>query len=155
MAYTCTLKVLKPQPVMSIRGPAAAHAIPAKIAEFLSEAWGYVQQKGGRIVGPPFTRFHGAHDGAVDLEGGVPVENALPPGGRIQAGELPGGEAVVTTHVGPYDGLPEARAALEAWTKSAGRKAAGPAWQAYWTDPGEVKDSAKWQTEVVLPLEPA
>ena len=45
--------------------------------------------------------------------------------------------------------------ALDRWCAEHGRRAAGPNWEVYWTDPGREPDPAKWRTEVLKPLEPA
>ena len=58
----------------------------------------------------------------------------------------------MTIHAGPYEGLGEAHKALERWIDEQGLAAAGPAWELYLTDPGEVPDPADWQTKVVCPV---
>jgi effector-binding domain-containing protein len=152
MNYECTRKQVEPQPVMSIRGNTRFQAISATIGEYLGEVWQYVEANGGQFVGPPFTRYHQITDSEIDLEAGLPVASALAGQGRVQAGKLPGGEVVSTMHIGPYEELPAAGAALTTWAATHGREAAGPNWEIYWTDPGEVKDPAAWKTEVIMPL---
>jgi effector-binding domain-containing protein len=82
----------------------------------------------------------------------------VPPGirgkGRIKSGTLPGGEVVSTVHVGAYDHLPDAGAALAAWAEAHGRAATGPNWELYVTDPGVEPDPTQWKTEVIKPLAP-
>lgn len=43
--------------------------------------------------------------------------------------------------------------AFEAWIKDQGRQCVGPAWEVYWTDPGEVPDPADWNFELLWPIE--
>jgi effector-binding domain-containing protein len=152
MNYECKLKQVEPQPVLSIRGHIPEEAIAATIGEYLGEVWQYVEANGGKFAGPPYTRYHSITDKGVELEAGLPVSEALAGRGRVQAGTLPGGEVVSTMHVGPYEQLPVAGAALAAWAVEHRRVAAGPNWEIYWTDPGEVKDPAGWKTEVIMPL---
>lgn len=152
MEYECQLRKIETQPVMSIRGQASVETLAAVIGEFCSEVWRYIEHNGGGVAGPPFTRYHGLEGGVIDIEAGIPVQNPLPARGRIQPRELPGGDAVVTVHFGPYEQLPAAGAALQAWAQANGRQAAGPNWELYWTDPQEIRDPQQWKTEVFKPL---
>jgi AraC family transcriptional regulator len=72
--------------------------------------------------------------------------------GDVRADTLPGGPAAVTMHVGPYDTLTEAYAALEQWIADQGLAPAGAPWECYRTDPGEVPDPKDWKTEVFWPV---
>ncbi len=74
--------------------------------------------------------------------------------GRVEPGELPGGEVAATDHWGAYEDLPAAGAALGAWAARHRRRAAGPWWEVYWTDPTEVDDPDEVHTEVLMPLRP-
>jgi effector-binding domain-containing protein len=48
----------------------------------------------------------------------------------------PSGEAATTLHVGPYDRLGEAHAAIDRWRAEHGREYAGVSWETYgdWND---------------------
>jgi effector-binding domain-containing protein len=150
--YDYTIRTLAPQPVMSIRGWTTAAELSQAIGQRLPAVWRYVREVGGMIAGPPFTRYHAVEGDRVDLEAGLPVRSALPPKGEIKPRELPGGEAAVVTHVGPYEGLPATGAALAKWVAARGRTAAGPNWELYVTDPGAEPNPEKWRTEIVKPL---
>ena len=69
--------------------------------------------------------------------------------GEVQPSALPGGPAIVTWHIGPYDALGGAYAALDAWVEAHGVTADGPAWEIYPSEP--VGDPATWRTQVVQP----
>jgi effector-binding domain-containing protein len=159
MPYNCSLREIKAQPVMSIRGQTSPTALSATIGEYLREVGRYVQGAGGKVAGPVFTRYHrrsgadGAHPDDIELEAGVPVDRALPGDGRVRAGELPAGLAVSTVHLGPYDQLPAASEALATWVQENGREPAGPPWEFYLNDP-TTTEPAQWKTEVLQPLMP-
>ena len=70
---------------------------------------------------------------------------------HLDAGELRAEATVV--HAGPYDQLPDAYAAIEAWMDSNGRAARSAPWELYVTDPAEHPDPKDWRTEVYWPLE--
>ncbi len=155
MEYEIAVRTIEPQPVMSVRLKCHAAEIGAVLREVLPEVWRHIEHHEGRPAGPPFTRYHDYADGRVDLEAGIPVESPLPEGGRVRAGELPGGRVVTTVHVGPYEKLPEAHDALHVWMREHGHAPDGPQWEYYLTDPGEEPDSSRWRTELVWPIRDA
>ncbi|MBV8904635.1 MAG: GyrI-like domain-containing protein [Acidobacteriia bacterium] len=89
----------------------------------------------------------------LTLEIGMPVGAA--PGtsdDEVKAATLPGGPAAATTHVGPYDKLPEAVQALGQWIQQQGLTPVGGPWESYITDPGQLPDPKDWKTEVFWPV---
>jgi effector-binding domain-containing protein len=154
MSYEVTERRLDAKPVLSIRGRVPVEDIQSAIGEFLREVWRTIEAAGEHPAGPPFTRYHEIGEAEVLLEAGMPVPTALDGEGRVEAGELPGGEAISTDHYGPYEDLPSAGDALAAWAEEHGRRPAGPNWEVYRTDPGDEEDPADWHTEVFMPLEP-
>lgn len=83
---------------------------------------------------------------------GLPVPGGLTGEGRIEIGELPGGALATTAHLGPYDKLSEAHAALRSWLAKEGRSPTGAPWESYVTDPTEQPDPEKWETRLFHPL---
>lgn len=144
---------LAPQTVASIVVPGiTAGAVSAALHGTLPDVFSHLQANGVAMVGAPFTRQHGAGaDAMFDLEAGIPVGGPFPETDTIKARELPGGPAIATVHVGPYDGLPDAFAALAAWLTEHGREAAGPWWESYEDDPSATP-AAEVRTRVVQPL---
>lgn len=152
MAYAVEVKELRPQAVATIRATTTQAEIGATLEQLLPEVWGYLERAGVQPGGPPFTRYHDYNPDRLEVEAGLPVPAPVAGEGRITAGELPGGRAAAVWHVGPYDRLSEAYEAVEAWTKDRGEEVAGPPWEVYWTDPGEVPNQADWKTEVLWPI---
>jgi len=70
----------------------------------------------------------------------------------IEASMLPGGRVAVAIHTEPHAQLPDTYAALENWLVAEGEVPAGPAWEAYVTDPADQANPAKWRTEIFQPL---
>ena len=89
---------------------------------------------------------------AMPLASVSDVAAPIEPHGRVQASMLPGGAAAVTWHVGPYDDLRAAYAALAAWLEASGREPLGAPWESYWSDPLLTPDQRDWRTEVLWPL---
>jgi effector-binding domain-containing protein len=149
----------EPLPVISIRETVAIAELAGAQGERLRELWQSLQSRGLAAVGPPFVRYHTFGEAETDVEVGVPVHEGTAGEGRITAGELPGGPAITTWHLGAHDRLGDAYARLGAWLEEHEREADGGAWEVYWwIDPSEEPDPSRWpapsewRTELVQPL---
>jgi AraC family transcriptional regulator len=150
---TVTTRTQNPQSVLFIRRKTKASEIAKTLGEILPKVFAHAQAAGIPLAGPPYVRYVTVGRGLMTLEGGMPVAAPARGEGEIEAGELPGGLVATTTHVGPYEGLQETHAALEAWIEAGEHEAAaGGPWEVYITDPGQVPDPREWRTEVYWPL---
>jgi effector-binding domain-containing protein len=148
-----------PQPVLSIRQRVEPAELTEAQGQSLQQLWSSIHRRGVKPAGPPFVRYHTLGDTETDLEVGIPVVDASSGEGQVAAGELPGGAAVTTWHIGSHDGLGNAYARLAAWLKENEREADGAAWEVYtWIDPAlEPNPSAwpppsEWHTQLVQPI---
>ncbi len=127
--------------------------IAAALAECLPAAFGYAMEHGLTMTGPPFVRHHGQSAAFVDIEAGVPISEAAEVDhDMLTAGTLPGGDAAVAIHVGPYETLGDTHAVIDRWMSDNGVSPSGGPWEIYLTDPGEVPDPSDWQTKIVWPI---
>ena len=166
MPYTITKTELAPQPVLVGRRRVKRSEIAATIGGVLAHVFQFAQQHAIALTGLPFTRYVEVGAGLITMEPGMriaatPDQTAIriDPSWTVASGEaavqvdtLPGGPAAVTTHVGPYDMLPDAYGALEAWIEAERLVKAGPPWESYLTDPSEFPDPKDWKTEICWPL---
>jgi AraC family transcriptional regulator len=153
MAYSVTRQELAPQPVLIVRRRAKRSEIAATIGETLPHIFLYAQQNGIALAGLPFTRYVEMGPGLVTMEPGMRVAGSAVSGqGEVVADTLPGGPVATTTHIGPYDKLADAYAAIEQWMEEKGLAAAGAPWESYVTDPADYPDPKDWKTEVFWPL---
>ena len=97
-----------------------------------------VTEQGATVTGPPFGYYHSMPGETIDVSIGFPVSSEVR-AGDVQPFELPGGQAVVGTHVGPYDQLE-------------GLELAEGMWEQYVSDPSAEPDPATWRTLIVWPL---
>jgi AraC family transcriptional regulator len=158
--YTVIKKEIAPQSVLVLRRRVRRSEIPATIAESLGQIFAFAQQHGIALTGLPFTRYPEMGPGLITMEPGMRIA----PGGAapaaseetgISADTLPGGFAATTLHTGPYDGLPDAYAAIQQWVEAEGLAAAGAPWESYVNDPSEHADPSEWKTEVFWPVRAA
>jgi AraC family transcriptional regulator len=163
--YSVAKKDLAPQPVLVVRRRAKRSEIASTIAEALPHVFLYSQQNGIALAGLPFTRYVEMGPGLVTMEPGMRVaapgqdSNSIDAAwtrtsgdGEVARDTLPGGPVATTMHIGSYDKLTEAYAAIEQWIEAQGLVAAGAPWESYVTDPGEVPDPKDWKTEVFWPV---
>jgi len=153
MAYSITKKELAPQPVLVVRRRVKRSEIAATIGEVLPHIFVHAQKNGIALAGLPFTRYLEMGPGLITMEPGMRVTSPGASGeGDVIADTLPGGPAATTTHIGPYDKLSGAYAAIEQWMESQGLVAAGAPWESYINDPGDYPDPKDWKTEVFWPV---
>ena len=153
------IQQLEPQPVVIIRATVRIEQLGEAMGERIQALSDYVQQSGAQPAGSPFVRYHTFGETETDFELGIPVAEPVAGEGRISGGELPGGPAAATWHIGPHDKLGEAYARIQAWLKEHGREADGPTWEVYpWIDlsqdrePSTMSDPSAWRTQLVQPL---
>ena len=146
-------KRLDPQPVVVIRATAPANGFGPVMSELLSAVLAFVQASPAEPAGSPFCRYLSMTGEEWEFECGVAVTQPVPGEGRVEACELPGGDAITTLHVGPYETLGQSWGALQGWLAEQGRVAGDAPWELYHTDPGAVTDPAQWRTELVMLLE--
>jgi effector-binding domain-containing protein len=154
MSYAIETRTLADQPILAVRCRVKRTDIAATIGGSLGAIVTYAMQHGAAISGHPITRYVEMGAGMVTMEPAMRVSQHPPadPSGRILNETLPAGLTAVTTHMGPYDQLPAAYAALEIWMHENDYVATGAPWEDYVTDPAEVPDPAQWQTDVYCPI---
>ena len=154
MSHTVVRKEIEETPVLFQRDRIRRDEIAAALSRILPAVLGYANEAGIPLAGPPFLRCETSGPGLLSIQAGLPVAASSRADGEIEVGMLPGGPVAFTLHVGPYEKLPSAYAAIEKWLEEEGLESAGAPWESYVTDPGEVPDPAEWQTEIYWPLEP-
>jgi hypothetical protein len=153
---------LTPRPTAAVRvqQPMAELDVSALFDLHLPNVADRIADLGGTPAGPPYARYHEFGPERADVEIGVPVvspvANLRPLAecepGEIGAGELPGGPAAVSVHLGTYDSLGQTYDQLHDWIHAQGRDEGPGPWESYVDDPSEVEDTSKLRTEVIWPL---
>jgi hypothetical protein len=96
-------------------------------------------------------------DGSILLEAGVELPSEFVEGEGIVRSATPAGLAAFTPHIGPYDGLHAAHAAIREWCRAHGVRPTGPNWEVYghwqreWdTDPTLIRTDVYHQVERLI-----
>ena len=151
MAHPMELLDRPAQPTLVIRTRTPAQGLP----QALGQAYGAIMQYAGQLgvwpSGAPFVAYHNMDMTDLDVEIGFPFAQRLTGQGNILAGEIPGGKAAVSLHVGPYDQLGAAYEALQLWMQANGHVPTGVAYELYLNDP-QVTPPAELQTQIIFPL---
>jgi len=150
-ATAIRIETLEVRHVATIRLTCKHADLKQTLSTILPEAMGAVFGSGARVVGAPFVRYHNWGDD-LDIEGGIPVAEPILPKGRVQPRTLPGGPALVTIHLGPYDRLGETHTRMQEYVEDNELQLAGAPWEEYLTDPGMEPDPKKWKTKVIYPI---
>jgi effector-binding domain-containing protein len=155
------LEDLAPQPTVAARvqQPFDEVDIGSLFELHMANVADRIADLGGTPAGPPYARYHEFGPERADVEFGIPV--ASPVGnlrplaecesGEVGAGELPGGPAAITLHLGAYPGLGAAYERLGEWIPAQGHAPGIGPWESYINDPTEVGE-ADLRTEVVWPV---
>jgi AraC family transcriptional regulator len=149
---SAALRQLPAQPSLIIRSRIPRADIAAAIGNSLGRIVPYAMGHGAALAGQPFARYPEFGPGLLTIEVGMPLAAAVAGEGDIESFTLPACTAAVAVHKGPYDRLHESYVALEQWLAQQGRKANGPPWEVYVSDPADIPDSAEWITEIVQPV---
>jgi effector-binding domain-containing protein len=111
-----------------------------------------LSKQGSHPAGAPVALYHGQPTDTVDVTAGFPVAAPVTPTAALAVATLPGGSAVETIHVGPYDTLSDTYARLATWMAEQKLTPAADMWEEYLVGPGSEPDPAKWRTRIVFPL---
>lgn len=134
---------LQAQSIAVVRGTAR----PEEIGAFVGAAYGEVVTALGAAqagpTGPPLIVYALGADGMDDsgaaevftLAAGFPCAASFAGSGTVEAATLPEGDAVVAVHVGAWQELGEAYAAVEAFFAEHGLTRAGDPWESYLDGP--------------------
>jgi effector-binding domain-containing protein len=101
---------------------------------------------------PMFGRYHEFTDEKVVLEIDIIISQDVKAEGEITQNEIPGGEVVMTKHIGNYDTLIDSWTGLYGWLNKNEKMPMGPCYELYLTDPSTEPDPAKWVTEIYQPI---
>lgn len=154
--YQISTRLLERQPTLVMRAKLRVDKMP----EFMGHAYGgvaeYVERHRLEYAGMPFA-IHRLLDEVThefEVEAGFPISEDpgdVPGDSDVEVSSLPGGNAAVVTHTGPYDQMGPAYDAIATWIADNGHDPEGLAWEVYHSDPVAEPDPSTWKTEIIQP----
>jgi len=151
MSTICEIKEQPAMPVLSVRTRCAVAELPQVLGQTYAKIGAYLAQRGAQPAYAPFVVYYNMDMDALDIDAGFPVAAGLSGQDDIQANELPAGKVLTSVYTGPYDGMPEAYAAIDAFAHEHGVKRKGMVYEFYHNDPS-VTPPGQLITEIVFPL---
>jgi effector-binding domain-containing protein len=127
--------------------------IAKNFAESFQKIGGYAGQFKAKMAGALLGIYYHWENDDFDFDAAVPLDKKLPGKGEIKYGEIKAGNVVMTNYYGAYDKVGKAHELLQNWLKENNKKLKGAAWEVYANDPGTVKDTALWLTQVYYPID--
>jgi flavin reductase (DIM6/NTAB) family NADH-FMN oxidoreductase RutF/effector-binding domain-containing protein len=149
--YRCDIVERFIQPALTIRSRVSPMALAWTVGESAFAISQYAEEKGYIPIGPPFVAYHDFDGREQDVEIGFPFEPGIEGRDHIQVSEIPGGKSATYHYVGPYEKLPQVRAALKQWLSTNGYTISGTIYEIYLNDP-QVTTAENLETEIVYPL---
>jgi DNA-binding transcriptional MerR regulator len=155
--YDVVIKKIEPYQVASVRGVVPT---PPDQRSLWDDLLNYLNQKGGRMIGPPMAIYHDPEfkERDWDIEVVMPISEAIDPSSRVQVYTLPGVEKMAcVVHNGPFATLGEAYDALAKWIDQNGYHIVGPGRELNLKLPEKLGDQNDPNTvnEIQFPVEKA
>jgi len=129
--------------------------ISAALAAAYGQVLGFVSTNGLQLAGQPLAITNFWDDRGFGFEAGIPVSGTpgrgAGPDSPVRMGETYGGRVVRAVHVGPYTGLEETYAKVEAFAVAHRLQANGRPWEVFVSDPGNVAED-ELVTEIYYPV---
>jgi effector-binding domain-containing protein len=153
MNYAVTTFRIPAQRVVSIRSRVRDADLPEFLGMAFAEIYGYLTDTDVEPDGHPSVLYH-EFGPEIDAEVAVPIKTDVVPAGRMTVRCLPAMTVARTWHVGPYELLSEAYAALTRWTKDRDLAPVGPVREHYLTGVADGVPPERYRTVIDLPVMP-
>jgi effector-binding domain-containing protein len=150
MSYEIRVERAEPRRIATVRRRAAIAQLSMVVPAACGEVWAFIRAAGIERPGRNLALYRECDAGLLDVEIGVEVEAPFAGDRGVSCSATPAGIVATTLHVGPYDRLGEANAAILRWCRHNRRNPAGASWEIYghW-----VADPQKLETQVFYLLE--
>lgn len=156
-AYPVVARAQPALEILSVRLQTDVAGLGRHVGPIFGRIGSLIARRGADPAGPPLIRYHGdAFDpDHLDLELGMPTPRPLRGEGDIVARSIPASPVAATLHVGPYERIRGAYAALLGWMTEHGQRPAGPALESYLIGPAQGAPAAGYRTEIIWPTAPS
>ena len=155
MAYQFTSHDTPALRILFVRDAIEPDGFPAFLGGAFPELYAHIARHEITPAGHPFVIYHAFGPDRIDAQVCAPIAGPASGEGRIQVGSIPAAPVVRTLHVGRYEDLGSAYAALGEWIADHGLTPVGPIRERYLTGVGDGVPPETYRTELDQPIEPA
>lgn len=152
VTYDMKLTDIESVDVIGLTFRASPESINVEGGKAMSHLVEGLNSEGIAPAGPPRWVYHEMDEDSWTIEACFPVAGVSNPPDGLTLRRFEGGRAATALHIGPYDELGMAYRELEVWIDKQGLTSAGAGFDVYLNDPAEVKDPAKFETQIVWPV---
>lgn len=127
-------------------------AIGTKYGDMYHEIGEYMAKNKLTMAGAPFGIMIKTEGTKYIWEAGIPTDKLGKSAGRIVAKNTYSGDVATVKYYGSYEKTEPAWQAAFKWVAENGKTQNGNPWEVYVSDPGNEKDTAKWETDIYIPI---
>lgn len=154
MDYEIRVEQLAQRDVAAVKLRGKAADLPVQLPAAFGAVVAYLQRQGISPRGPAVAIYDQRGGDQLEVAAGFYVPSRIEGDGHVVPAVIPACSAAVTTHVGSYDELARAYAAMRSWMQREGREPADTTmWEEYSSGPETPSEQAR--TDVYWPLRSA
>ena len=150
--YNMEVKVMPASEYIFIHDTASIATIGQKLGMHYGALMGAIQSQKLEAVGAPFAIYYTESNTNWELDACIQVNKPAKKDGKIQLGNYAGGNMLVVSYYGSYEGSSAGHEAANSYITTNKLEVIGAPWEKYITDPMNEKDSTKWLTEICYPV---
>ena len=149
--YDICVETLAPRHLAAVKFRGTSADLPLRLPAAFAAVHEHLSRAGVAPQGAAVCIYEQLSLSEFDVLAGFYVPEPLPGNGHVVPESTPGCQAAVCAHVGPYEELPQAYAAIQDWMRKEGWEPAGARmWEEYSTGPETAPEHAR--TEIYWPL---
>ncbi len=155
VVYTIETSSVPSTPCLTILDSADmsnTNEIGQKYGMMYHEIGEYMAKHNLKMAGAPFGIMVKMDGAKYIWEAAIPTDKLGKSDGRITAKNSYSGDVAVVKYFGSYEKTHSAYEAAFKWIGNNGKSPNGNPWEVYVTDPGMEKDTAKWETDIYVPI---
>ena len=139
--------------ILSIREELKNTEIGKRIGQNYMLIGKYMAKENIKETGSPLIILHSIDSNNSEIEFAIPADSTAKSNGKIIFSELASTNAFVVKYYGAYNKIAPVYDAAKKYIESKGKKISGSTREVYITDPAIEKDTSKWLTEIVFPVD--
>lgn len=133
--------------------PTSTEEFGPKMGQLYGEIGGFMAQNKVAMAGMPLNVYYENEDGSMDMECGLPIAGLVEtPDGRVVAKTTHVGTLLKGIHLGDYPELAGSHVQMMSYLAAYDYEQVGEMYEIYITDPASEPDTAKWETDIYIPV---